>query len=95
MSSTSGEFVYLTPVDATTGACYGDSGGPALAAVSSGGASVASGAGGARRGLLGVVSATAMPCTGSLSAVLKTAGFREFLQLASADLGAPLAPGML
>mmetsp|Transcript_35471 Transcript_35471/g.80038 ORF Transcript_35471/g.80038 Transcript_35471/m.80038 type:complete len:366 (+) Transcript_35471:1666-2763(+) len=69
---------YTSPPDEGTGACNGDSGAAGL---------LGSGQG---RVVVGVLSSTSTPCTGSTSAFVNPDVFRAFVEKASADLGAPV-----
>eukprot|EP00613_Pedinella_sp_CCMP2098_P041897 CAMPEP_0171791038 /NCGR_PEP_ID=MMETSP0991-20121206/66069_1 /TAXON_ID=483369 /ORGANISM="non described non described, Strain CCMP2098" /LENGTH=363 /DNA_ID=CAMNT_0012400727 /DNA_START=215 /DNA_END=1306 /DNA_ORIENTATION=- len=74
------------------GTCNGDSGSAALLGTGTGGADPAAGpaSGGGASVVVGVVSATSVPCAGSTTVLVNPGSLRAFLTKASADLGSPL-----
>ena len=85
-----------TPPPQTTqrlpGTCNGDSGASALLGTGTGGGAPSAGpaSGGGASVVVGVVSATSVPCAGSTAALVNPGAFRAFLTRASADLGSPI-----
>jgi hypothetical protein len=81
-----------SPAAALPGTCNGDSGSTALLGTGTGGSAPSAGpaTNGGSGVVVGVVSATSVPCQGSTAALVNPGAFREFLTKASADLGSPI-----